>query len=190
MARFQNVGDEGSSRSLGFFVAFIFYNQIFYILPLEITPSLSHSTNYSFRNSGFTYCSVSNTFKLERIRRPMMSSYLDNASNLFVLASFGILYALVACFSSWRRLRHIPGPKAAGWTKLWLLKYMVSGTLCTKLGDVCSKYGKLVRIGPDWVVCGDASEIQRIWGVRSGFSRAPWYTANRLRGKGAEGREY
>tara|TARA_R110002003_G_scaffold232_10_gene16794 strand:- start:22802 stop:24001 length:1200 start_codon:yes stop_codon:yes gene_type:complete len=40
--------------------------------------------------------------------------------------------------------------------------------------------GSLVRIGPNWVVCGDPVEIQRIWSIRSGFARTPWYKATRL----------
>jgi cytochrome P450 len=40
--------------------------------------------------------------------------------------------------------------------------------------------GSLVRIGPNWVVCGDPIEIQRIWSIRSGFARTPWYKATRL----------
>ena len=35
--------------------------------------------------------------------------------------------------------------------------------------------GPLVRIGPDWVVTNDPSEIRRIWSVRSGYYRSPWY---------------
>lgn len=37
-----------------------------------------------------------------------------------------------------------------------------------------------MRIGPNWVVCGDPFEIQKIWGIRSGYSRAEWYKATRL----------
>lgn len=37
-----------------------------------------------------------------------------------------------------------------------------------------------MRIGPNWVACGDPAEIQRIWGIRSGFYRTPWYKATRL----------
>ncbi|OCK76488.1 cytochrome P450 family protein [Lepidopterella palustris CBS 459.81] len=98
--------------------------------------------------------------------------------------SFGalaiLIYIGVSRFINWRRLRHIPGPPLAGWTDLWLLRYVVPGKLCTKLFDVCSEHGPLARIGPNWVVCGDPAEIQRIWGIRSGFSRAPWYKATRL----------
>lgn len=42
------------------------------------------------------------------------------------------------------------------------------------------RQGPLVRIGPDWVVCGDPAEIRRIWSVHSGYYRSPWYKASRL----------
>lgn len=43
---------------------------------------------------------------------------------------------------SWRRLRHIPGPGAAGWTDLWLIGKTWQGKVFEGLGDVCKQYGK------------------------------------------------
>ena len=41
---------------------------------------------------------------------------------------------------------------------------------------LCSYFaGRLVRIGPDWLVTNDPAEIQRIWSVHSGYYRSPWY---------------
>nr|QSQ85904.1 P450 [Preussia typharum] len=103
------------------------------------------------------------------------------SSTMLLLGALGvILYSGITRFIEWKRLRHIPGPKLAGWTDLWLLRHVVPGKLCTKLVDVCNVYGPLARIGPNWVVCGDPFEIQKIWSVRSGYSRASWYKATRL----------
>ncbi|RYO86091.1 hypothetical protein DL762_004886 [Monosporascus cannonballus] len=106
----------------------------------------------------------------------------SSSSNLLVsTVAVGLLaYNLITWFLRWRRLRHIPGPPAAGWSKLWLLRHVVSGRLCTKLEELSGKYGPLVRIGPDWVICSDSDEIRRIWGPRSGYYRADWYRATRL----------
>ncbi|KAK3208388.1 hypothetical protein GRF29_77g542869 [Pseudopithomyces chartarum] len=95
---------------------------------------------------------------------------------LGAIAIYFTIYRLI----DWRRLRNIPGPTIAGWTDAWLLRHVISGRLCTKLTDICNQYGPLVRIGPNWVVCGDPFEIQKIWGIRSGYSRAEWYKATRL----------
>ncbi|EEP76610.1 predicted protein [Uncinocarpus reesii 1704] len=40
--------------------------------------------------------------------------------------------------------------------------------------------GPLVRVGPNYVVCSDPSEIRRIWSVHSGYYRSSWYKAIRV----------
>ncbi|KAI1319728.1 cytochrome P450 family protein [Xylariaceae sp. FL0255] len=69
---------------------------------------------------------------------------------------------------------------SVGWSKLWLIWHVASGKLPTKLEDISEKHGPLVRIGPTWLVCSDASEIRRIWGIRSGYHRGSWYSSIRL----------
>ncbi|KAB5550779.1 cytochrome P450 family protein [Coniochaeta sp. 2T2.1] len=90
------------------------------------------------------------------------------------------LYVFFSRLVVWQRLRHIPGPPEAGWSKLWLVRHQIGGRLCLDLPAVCEKYGPLARIGPKWVVCGDPAEIRRIWNVHSGYQRAPWYQGYRF----------
>ena len=40
--------------------------------------------------------------------------------------------------------------------------------------------GPLVRIAPNYVICGDPIEVRRMWGVRSQFDRSPWYKGFQL----------
>jgi cytochrome P450 len=40
--------------------------------------------------------------------------------------------------------------------------------------------GPIARIAPNWVVCGDAAELRRIWGVRSNWQRGYWYRGLRI----------
>ncbi|KAF2183580.1 cytochrome P450 family protein [Zopfia rhizophila CBS 207.26] len=83
------------------------------------------------------------------------------SSTVLLIDVVGVaLYSVITCFIKWQHLRHIPGPPLAGWTDPWLLRHVVPGKLCTKLVDVCNKYGPL--------------------SIRSGYSRAPWYKATRL----------
>ena len=42
----------------------------------------------------------------------------------------------------WYRLRHIPGPFWAGFSKLWLLKHTWDGTMYMKSAEACFKYGR------------------------------------------------
>jgi len=44
----------------------------------------------------------------------------------------------------WYRLRHIPGPFWAGFSKLWLLKHTWDGSMYMVSADACIKYGKAV----------------------------------------------
>nr|UYD62324.1 cytochrome P450 [Leptographium qinlingense (nom. inval.)] len=86
----------------------------------------------------------------------------------------------VAYVRAYRRLSHIPGPPLAAWTNLWLIWGQLSGKLNFILLDVSDTYGSLARIGSNWVVCTDPSELRRIWGVRSSYKRAYWYRGLRV----------
>lgn len=87
---------------------------------------------------------------------------------------------LATTVTTWARLRHIPGPFSAGFSKLWLIRRQMTGKLVLDFQDVCKQYGPLVRIGPDWVVTSDPAEIRRIWSLHSGYSRSPWYRGLRF----------
>ncbi|CAK7568169.1 MAG: hypothetical protein SEPTF4163_006152 [Sporothrix epigloea] len=91
-----------------------------------------------------------------------------------------IAYSIFSRIASYRRLAHIPGPKWAAWTDLWLVRSQLSGRLTFKLRDVNKRYGNLARIGRNWVVCGDPDEIRRIWAARSNYKRAYWYRGLRM----------
>lgn len=91
-----------------------------------------------------------------------------------------LIFLLLPRVRQWQRLCHIPGPRLAGWSKIWLLRNVIHGKLCNTLAEVTKIYGPITRIGPNWVVCSDANEIRRIWGIRSGYYRSDWYKAVRL----------
>lgn len=52
-----------------------------------------------------------------------------------------VVYLVATSIGSWLRLRHIPGPRVAGWSKIWLVKRQVTGKLVLDLGNVCNQYG-------------------------------------------------
>jgi hypothetical protein len=70
---------------------------------------------------------------------------LLSSTTFFIGALGAVSYAVITRFILWRRLRHIPGPLIAGWTKLWLLRHVVPGKLCTKLVDICNEYGRSIH---------------------------------------------
>lgn len=73
---------------------------------------------------------------------------------MMMLSSFAVLIGLVSFlaysvalrFIEWHKLRHIPGPPLAAWSRLWLLRHVMSGKLCKRVEEVCGEYGKMYFI--------------------------------------------
>ncbi|KAH6621685.1 cytochrome P450 [Chaetomium sp. MPI-SDFR-AT-0129] len=91
-----------------------------------------------------------------------------------------ISYLIITRVQGFLRSKHIPGPFWTAWTDLWVIRAQLSGRFCFILQDANKKYGPIARIAPNWVVCGDAAELRRIWGVRSAFKRPFWYRSFRF----------
>ncbi|WYZ43292.1 hypothetical protein EsH8_VI_000991 [Colletotrichum jinshuiense] len=89
-------------------------------------------------------------------------------------------HLLISRFRDHARLRHIPGPSWAAWTDIWLIRNQLSGRLNFTLQDLNNKHGSVVRIAPNWVLCGDGAEVRRIWAVRSPWKRGYWYRGLRI----------
>ncbi|CCF35303.1 cytochrome P450 86A1 [Colletotrichum higginsianum] len=88
---------------------------------------------------------------------------------------------LFACrLRDYARLRHVPGPYWAAWTDFWLIRNQLSGRLNFTLQDLNKQHGFVVRIAPNWVVCGDGAELRRMWAVRSPWKRGHWYRGLRI----------
>jgi hypothetical protein len=67
------------------------------------------------------------------------------AASLVALISALVIYVAASRFVVWKRLRHIPGPRLAGWSKFWLVRHQVGGRLCLDLPAVCDKYGETIN---------------------------------------------
>jgi hypothetical protein len=80
---------------------------------------------------------------------------------LFVVLS-GV-YLLVSSVLQYWRLRHIPGPRLAAWTDLWLMRKLNGQE---KFYDVRKrlhqKYGAVQRYGPNRVMFSDISAIHSV----------------------------
>ncbi|KAM7194164.1 Cytochrome P450 [Naviculisporaceae sp. PSN 640] len=73
------------------------------------------------------------------------------------------------------RLRHIPGPWAAGWTRLWLLRVAESGRSHLTFFEMNKKYGPLAKVGPYHLVTNDPDLMRHINTPRNGYSRGDWW---------------
>jgi hypothetical protein len=125
-----------------------------------------------------------------------------------VFAYFGLAFLLILSYftyttvRAWYRLRHIPGPPGAGWSKWWLFKHTWDGTMYIESAEQCFKYGacnmmlavmlavlwtdqyfiagSLVRIGPNDVVTCDPEILKAMGAPRSLYRRSDWYSALRV----------
>ncbi|KAG7284219.1 hypothetical protein NEMBOFW57_010583 [Staphylotrichum longicolle] len=91
-----------------------------------------------------------------------------------------VLYFAIGRIRAWARLRHIPGPPDAGWSIFRLARWQCSGRMYKRLQELSRQYGPVARIAPNWIIVSDPAEIRRIWSVRSGYHRGPWYKGFRV----------
>jgi hypothetical protein len=64
-------------------------------------------------------------------------------SNLVALLILGILgFFSVSTYTTWRRLKYIPGPPSAGLSKWWMLRNTLGGSMHLALKAACDTYGK------------------------------------------------
>ncbi|PHH79236.1 hypothetical protein CDD80_5320 [Ophiocordyceps camponoti-rufipedis] len=103
--------------------------------------------------------------------------------DLSVVAS--LLAALVvwrawSTLSQYWRLRHVPGPRCAAFSKWWLLRAVAGGRTHLDLYEACQKYGSITRIGPNDLVTSDPDLMRRMLHVRTPYKRSDWYDGMRL----------
>jgi hypothetical protein len=96
-----------------------------------------------------------------------------------IVLSF-VLISIVQRLYAWQRLRHVPGPFWAAFSRLWMVHHVRGGRMHLDLRELHDKYGPLARIGPDTLVTSDPVLLRRILGVRTKYRRSNWYDAMRL----------
>ncbi|KAF7169919.1 hypothetical protein CNMCM5623_002470 [Aspergillus felis] len=116
----------------------------------------------------------------------MALSIITNLSTLSTPALCGWLTALLAIWyvvtaiQTWYPLRHVPGPRLASFSYLWMLWNDIRGTNFEKYANF-GKYGSLVRNGPRSLVTDDPEVLRKISGARSRYTRDEhYYSASRV----------
>lgn len=74
-----------------------------------------------------------------------------NLAALLVLGLLGFLSA--STYTTWRRLKHIPGPPSAGLSKWWMLRNTLGGSMHLALKAACDTHGKR------WLVTAQVSHF-------------------------------
>ncbi|KAK3391649.1 cytochrome P450 family protein [Sordaria brevicollis] len=104
----------------------------------------------------------------------------DSTKALATGAVAVVLYLFITKLIRYKRLSHIPGPVTTGWSSFWLVWRQASDNIPGNFERAIKKYGPIVRVAPNWLICSDPSEIHRIWSVRSGWRRSTWYHSFRF----------
>ncbi|TVY62782.1 Cytochrome P450 monooxygenase mpaDE [Lachnellula suecica] len=106
----------------------------------------------------------------------MNSSFCQIASAIVGLST---AIAIFETIRSWLRLRHIPGPPLAGFSRLWLVWNSLKGRLAYATEEASGKYGSLVRVGPNEIISSDPDVWRKILGVRTEYRRSDWFESIR-----------
>lgn len=97
----------------------------------------------------------------------------------FALAFLSVFWYLTTATLSWYRLRHIPGPFLARFSYGWLAWLQQSGRQYYIYRDEITKFGSLVRVGPNELTTDDPDVLRRLNSARAQYSRDAWYTGGR-----------
>ena len=101
-------------------------------------------------------------------------------STLVAVVALFPLYYVVSSILAYYRLSHIPGPALWAWSRIPLIRTHLKGDSYDKYGELCRAYGKLVRIGPNYLLTSDPEVVRRMNAPRSGYSKSNWYLASRF----------
>src|SRR5450756_1678028 len=109
-----------------------------------------------------------------------------------VLSCVGValIFAIAQRTQTWLRLRHIPGPFAAGVSELWLIRHTQGGRIHMDTAEACEKHGATeppkIQIAiydvdncdrvtgasrPNELITGDPDILRKILAIRSAYQR-------------------
>ncbi|KAK3376414.1 cytochrome P450 [Lasiosphaeria ovina] len=104
----------------------------------------------------------------------------SGSSVLWLIAGLLLVSNAIGRIQRWRRLRHIPGPLACGFTSMWWIWHCMTKTLHEDCKNLVETYGPVVRTGPNEVICADLDALQQMSSVRSDYRKDDWYLLARV----------
>ncbi|KAK7973069.1 pisatin demethylase [Apiospora saccharicola] len=111
---------------------------------------------------------------------PVRTVSYDAVSIAYAVTGLLALWLSVATFSSWYRLKHIPGPWYAGLTSAWVGWVAYSGKAHAVYLDLSDKYGSLARIGPNALTTSDPELVKRMSSTKQAYGKSEWVDGHRL----------
>ncbi|KAM6538141.1 hypothetical protein FALCPG4_000026 [Fusarium falciforme] len=108
---------------------------------------------------------------IEQLRSALAHVTIGHA----ILFSISVLLLHLVSNKYLTRLRHVPGPFLAGFTRLCKLNCVAHGQLEKVQMQLHARYGPVVRIGPNEVLISDPSATKTIYGHSSNFRKTKFY---------------
>lgn len=97
------------------------------------------------------------------------------------LVGLTVCFAAVLVVRRYVLLHHIPGPRLAGWTDLWLFYKSQTVTDTNQMHvDLHRKYGSVVRYGPRRVMFSNVAAVPIIYGTTNSFEKVSLSKKRRL----------
>lgn len=104
----------------------------------------------------------------------MTSSIPGGTTLLGLTVTLVISCFFISTFKAWHRLSHVPGPFLASFSSLWIVKQILRGRIAPALSEL-QKHGRLVRVGPNYLLTDDPETLRQISAARSQYNRDEWW---------------
>lgn len=103
-------------------------------------------------------------------------SSLRGTTLLGLVFAIAIFWLFVSTFKAWYRLSHVPGPFLASFSSLWIVKQVLKGRIAQGLLGL-QEHGRLVRVGPNYLLTDDPETLRQISAARSQYNRDEWWVS-------------
>ncbi|KAK2609701.1 hypothetical protein N8I77_003190 [Diaporthe amygdali] len=87
----------------------------------------------------------------------------------------GLAFVVFIVSRLWSKNPSAPGPFLARFTDLWLAYRQSKGKMQTEHVELHQKYGKIVRVGPNYYSIDDPAAIKTIYGHGTQYEKSKWY---------------
>lgn len=117
-----------------------------------------------------------------RLRASFEQTYLNltGTQMVILILLLSVFYLIVITFQVWHQLSSFPGPFWASISYIPMFQIRRSGVSHLRYASLSSRYGSLVRIGPNDLLSADPDHLRRMSAARSPYERSSWYRATRL----------
>lgn len=103
-------------------------------------------------------------------------SSLRGSTLVGLVVTIAISWFFISTFKAWYRLSHVPGPFIASFSSLWIVKQLLKARTAPALLGL-QEHGRLVRVGPNYLLTDDPETLRQISTARSQYNRDEWWVS-------------